>query len=111
MVQTLLCTAALAVVFTMQYVKPQKYREIGELYAKATGTEPSDTGAAGTGAGPPHGPGRGDPGTGRGRDGSVIAGLSGGRGRRERAPAGPRGPAVRARPGAVPPAREGTGRG
>ena len=41
MVQTLLCTAALAVVFTMQYVKPQKYREIGELYAKATGMEPS----------------------------------------------------------------------
>lgn len=46
MVQTLLCTAALAMVFTMQYVKPQKYREIGELYAKATGTEPSRQDAA-----------------------------------------------------------------
>ena len=31
-VQTVMCVAALAVVFTMQYVKPQEYKTLGEYY-------------------------------------------------------------------------------
>mgnify|MGYP004464257809 FL=1 len=39
MVQTVLCAAALAVVFTMQYMKPQEYKTLGEYYTKVTAAE------------------------------------------------------------------------
>lgn len=38
-VQTMLCAAALAVVFTMQYVRPQEYEALGKLYASVTGAK------------------------------------------------------------------------
>ena len=36
MAQTVLCVAALAVVFTMQYVKPREYKILGEYYTEIT---------------------------------------------------------------------------
>ena len=36
MAQTVLCVAALAVVFTMQYVKPREYKMLGEYYTEIT---------------------------------------------------------------------------
>ena len=36
MAQTVLCVAALAVVFTMQYVKPREYKILGEYYTGIT---------------------------------------------------------------------------
>ena len=36
MAQTVLCAAALAVVFTMQYIKPQEYKTLGEYYTRIT---------------------------------------------------------------------------
>lgn len=42
MAQTVLCVVALAVVFTMQYVKPQEYKELGKYYARITQAESED---------------------------------------------------------------------
>ena len=36
MAQTVLCVAALAAVFTMQYVKPREYKILGEYYTEIT---------------------------------------------------------------------------